>query len=105
MVRFQLHRSEVNINLTSLFHEITTFLGKTSLKFQSLTMDNFNVGTKTKRVNHEILEECCDLFSVKKLIKSEPCRINKYVNLSLILFSQIQHHCFKQFQVFVIIIS
>ena len=45
-------------------------------------MGDFNVNTKCKDIGTNKLEELCDAFSLKNLVKSETCFIND--NKSLI---------------------
>ena len=61
-------------NLTTFFDEITTNLSKALLKYENIIlMGDFNIDTKCKDIETDKLEELCDVFNLKNLVKSETC--------------------------------
>ena len=61
-------------NLTTFFDEITTNLSKALLKYENIIlMGDFNIDTKCKDIETDKLEELCDTFNLKNLVKRETC--------------------------------
>ena len=53
-------------------------------------MEDFNIDTKCKGIRTDKLEELCDAFNLKNLVKSETCftKDNKYPNKQTFIISK-----------------
>ena len=61
-------------NLTTFVNKITTNLSKALLKYENIIlMGDFNIDTKCKDIETDKLEELCDTFNLKNLVKRETC--------------------------------
>ena len=61
-------------NLTMFFEELKISLSKAILKYENLLiMGDFNIDVKSKGLGYNKLDEFCDLFNLRNLIKSETC--------------------------------
>ena len=61
-------------NLDMLFKEVSHSLGKASLIYKNfIIMGDFNIDINTAGIEVDKLDEFCNLFNLKNLIKTEPC--------------------------------
>ena len=64
------------------------FLSKASLKHENvIILVDFNVDNKTKRIDQEILQEVCNLFSLTDSVKSEMYHANDHRSLVNLIFT------------------
>ena len=88
---FSIYRPPEYSNLTTFFDEITTTLSKALLKYENIIlMEGFNIDTKCNGMRTDKLEELCDAFNLKNLVKSETCftKDNKYPNKQTFIISK-----------------
>ena len=88
---FSIYRPPEYSNLTIFFDEITTTLSKALLKYENIIlMEGFNIDTKCNGMRTDKLEELCDAFNLKNLVKSETCftKDNKYPNKQTFIISK-----------------
>ena len=73
--------------MTICFEEITTTLSKALLKYENIIlMGDFDIDAKCKDIGTDKLEELCNAFNLRNLVKSETCftKDNKFL-MDLIL--------------------
>ena len=79
---FSIYRPPESINLSTFFEELTTSLSNAVLEYENLLiMGDFNIGMKSKSSGYDKLDEFCELFNHRNLIKSETCFTKNYKSL------------------------
>ena len=71
---FSIYRPPEYSNLSTFFIEIANTLSKALLKYQNIIlMGGIDIDSKCKDIGTDKLEELCDAFNLKNLVKSETC--------------------------------
>ena len=61
-------------NLDTFFKGVGDFLGKAGLTYENfIIMGNFNIDINTAGIEVDKLDEFCNLFDLKILVKTETC--------------------------------
>ena len=61
-------------NFTTTFYEITNTFSKSLLRYESIIlMGDCNINNKCKDIGTDKLEELCDVFNLKNLVKFKTC--------------------------------
>ena len=79
---FSIYRTSDPGNLQIFFEELPELLSKAIVKYQNIIiMGDFNMDLKINGFGCNKLDECCDLFNLANLIKTETCFTKSHKSL------------------------